>query len=123
MLGPAGSIYLSKQDFTKYLHLHLSGAVGASDFLSQDSFQLLHRSPDQEDYAMGWRLMDETLLAEHNLSRTEQVLYHGGNTGIASARTLILPDRKLSIFIALNLDVTRWKDLQKLLFERLQITE
>lgn len=121
--APAGAIYLSKQDYVKFQNLHLSGAADESEFLTEESFIYLHRPPDGEEYAMGWYVMDEESLADFNLPNSERVLNHSGGTGITSARSVIIPDRKLSIFIAFNSNVDSGRELLKLIFARLEITE
>jgi len=126
--APAGGIYLSKQDYVKYQYLHLSGPIGESDILTVDSFQYLHNPPDGEDYAMGWRVMDAGVLENFNLSGSERVLAHGGNVGSWGAQSVILPDRKVSVFIASNSPGTSTlgsvaEDLLKIIFKRLEIAE
>jgi len=126
--APAGGVYLSKDEYVKYLFLHLHGPTGESDILTADSFDFLHIPPEHEDYAMGWRVMESSALERVSLSTSERVLTHGGNVGSWGAQSVILPDRNISLFMASNSPGTSalgsvFEDLMEITFLRLQITE
>ncbi len=126
--APAGGVYLSKDEYVKYLFLHLNGPTGESDILNADTFEYLHNPPENADYAMGWRVMESSGLERVSLSSSERVLTHGGNVGTWGAQSVILPDRKISLFMASNSPGTSalgsvFEDLMEITFRRLQITQ
>ena len=55
VMGPAGTVHVSMRDLAGFLTLHATGeAGGAADYLSAQSFAILHTPPFGGDYAMGW---------------------------------------------------------------------
>jgi D-alanyl-D-alanine carboxypeptidase len=56
-LGPAGTIHASLTDVGSYLAAHLLGARGRGWLLPPESFRVLHRPRDGQDYALGWVLV------------------------------------------------------------------
>ena len=53
-MDPAGMVHCSLSDWARFVQVHLAGARGAVDLLSQESFRVLHTPPEGQDYAMGW---------------------------------------------------------------------
>lgn len=121
LYGPAGSLYLDKRAYQLFQQLHLDGVNNRSTFLSQSSFERLHTTGNGFEYAMGW--YDETaeFLDQFNLSDDERVLAHAGSTGTWSAYSILLPDRNISIFMALNSSNGDQASILKILLKRLSI--
>jgi CubicO group peptidase (beta-lactamase class C family) len=123
LYGPSGSIYLSKQEYYKFQQLHLDGANANSDFLSQSSFDRLHKPDNGYEYAMGWFNEESEIFSELNLLDSERLLAHGGNTAMWSALSALLPNRDTSIFIASNSDNDVRIDVLELILKRLEVIQ
>ena len=53
-LEPAGTIHASLADVGRYLSAHLLGARGRGWLLPPETFRVLHRPREGQDYALGW---------------------------------------------------------------------
>jgi hypothetical protein len=53
VMGPAGTVHASLEDWAKFIADHLRGARGEKALLKRESYEMLHR-PGLNDYAMGW---------------------------------------------------------------------
>ena len=53
-IGPAGTMHMSLNSLIKYAQLHIDGANGASQFLTQENFKVLHQAVSGSEYSMGW---------------------------------------------------------------------
>ncbi|WP_300540589.1 serine hydrolase domain-containing protein [Maricaulis sp.] len=63
VMGPAGTVHASMADLARYLDMHLAGARGeATDYLSAESWAILHTPPFGGDYAMGWAVRDGLMM-------------------------------------------------------------
>ena len=67
--GPAGTVHMSLEDLARYLSAHLAGSRGEeSEYLSPESWALLHTPPAGFTYAMGWGVKGAVI--SHNGSNT-----------------------------------------------------
>jgi D-alanyl-D-alanine carboxypeptidase len=90
VMGPAGTVHASLGDMAKYLSMHLAGARGEdTEFLSSESWQILHTPPFGGDYAMGWGVRGDTLL-------------HAGSNTMWLVQFILRPDEDLAIAVAFN---------------------
>ena len=119
--GPAGAVYLTKQDFIKFQQVHLDGANGQFDFISQASFDQLHNPGDGFDYSAGWFRENSEVLNDLSIPKGIRVLAHGGNVFTWSAFTILLPDTNTSIFIGTNSDSGVPREVLELLLQRLEV--
>ncbi len=95
VLGPAGSVHCSLEDFGKFASLHLAGARDESSFLDKETFARMHRPRGPEGYALGWGIGDQ----ESALGPT---LSHGGSNGMWTAVDWLSPPKNLACLIATN---------------------
>lgn len=68
-LGPAGRVHISASDLLRYAQTHLTGAMDGNDYLTAESWHILHTPPFGGEYAMGW-----------NVSPTGHLGHSGSNT-------------------------------------------
>ncbi len=55
VVGPAGTVHASLDDWAKFVRLHLAGARGeAGLLLKPETFAAMHEDADGQSYAMGW---------------------------------------------------------------------
>ena len=94
VIGPAGLVNLSIVDWGTYAGEHLKGARGQQGvMLSPDTYRVLHRNVEDQNYALGWGVSQE------ELGRT---LTHTGSCGEWFSVIKILPDVDLAIVVATN---------------------
>lgn len=90
VLGPAGTMHMSLPDYALYLQAHMDGGRGIeSDFLTAESWEILHSAPFEEDYSMGWGL------------GTDELQHSGSNT-IWIMHTVIVPEQQIGAVIVMN---------------------
>ncbi len=98
--GPAGSIHMSLEDYSKFLVDHLRGARGLGNtLLSTESYEILHTPPFGYDptpegeairgYAMGWVIKDD-------------LLYHSGSNTIWLMFTMMWPLEDRIVVVVAN---------------------
>ena len=95
VMGPAGRIYCSIQDWAKFVQDQLRGARGESALLKPATYQTLHTPPFGGDYALGW------ITAQRGWGGGK-VLNHGGDNTMNCANVWIAPQRDFAIFVCVN---------------------
>ncbi|MDH3216001.1 MAG: beta-lactamase family protein [Candidatus Krumholzibacteria bacterium] len=94
VIGPAGLVHLSIVDWGTYAGEHLKGARGQQGvMLSPDTYRVLHRNVEDQNYALGWGVSQEEL---------GSTLTHTGSCGEWFSVIKILPDVDLAIVVATN---------------------
>jgi CubicO group peptidase (beta-lactamase class C family) len=96
VIGPAGRVHCSLDDWAKFALLHLHGACGKSELLDADVFRLLQRPALGGDYACGWTVVDREWAGG-------QALTHAGSNTMWFAVIWLAPKRKLALLAATNL--------------------
>ncbi len=96
ILGPAGTLHMSLQDWARFVQAHLAGPRGESALLQPETFRRLHR-PLLEDYAYGWVAGDPGELGARG-----PLLWHNGSNTMWYALMLILPEHRMAILFASN---------------------
>jgi len=91
-MGPAGLVHTSLADYAKYATMHLRGANGEGDFLSQESIAKLH-TPVTNNYAMGWGV---------DTSNVGIVLQHGGTNLLWFSEVVLVPGHNLALVTFTN---------------------
>ena len=90
VLGPAGTVHLSLRDLARYLSVHMAGHRGEeTDFLSAESWQILHTPPFGGGYAMGWGVDGGMLM-------------HAGSNTMWLVQMVIESERDLAMAVAVN---------------------
>lgn len=73
VIGPAGRVHISLQDLLRYLSAHRD----RSDYLTLETWHVLHTPPFGGDYAMGWVVLGDG------------GLWHDGSNGLWYAEALV----------------------------------
>lgn len=95
VMGPAGRIHCSVQDWARFVQDQLRGDRGEPALLKPESFQKLHTPPFGGDYALGW------LVAQRSWGGGI-VLNHGGDNTMNFANVWIAPKKNFAILVCLN---------------------
>ena len=96
VLGPAGRVHCSLEDWGKFIALHLHGARGEAKLLKLETFQKLQTPAAGEDYAMGWIVTERPWAGG-------QVLFHNGSNTMWFAYAWIAPKKNVAYLAAANL--------------------
>lgn len=90
VLGPAGTVHISLPDYALYLQAHIDGGRGVdSEFLSAESWRVLHEQAFTTPYSMGWGLGSDEL-------------QHSGSNTLWMMHAVIVPDQNFGAVIAMN---------------------
>jgi CubicO group peptidase (beta-lactamase class C family) len=95
VLGPAGRVHASIQDWARFLIDQLKGAQGKAGVLRADSYSRLFTPPTGGDYAMGW------LVAERPWGGGTVYTHAGCNT-MNYAVAWLAPRRDFGVLICIN---------------------
>jgi D-alanyl-D-alanine carboxypeptidase len=96
ILGPAGSVEISLEDYARFLQSHLRGLQGRDTVLLKSaSIKHLHTSPvsPPDKFALGWGLQDFD---------GAPASVHTGSAGTFYAVTIIQPTRDLGVAVFAN---------------------
>jgi CubicO group peptidase (beta-lactamase class C family) len=58
VMGPAGTVHCSLEDWGRFVAMQLAGARGESAFLGEDSFHKLQTPSGEEGHALGWMVAE-----------------------------------------------------------------
>lgn len=96
VMGPAGRIHCSIQDWAKFIQDQLRGARGESGtLLKSKSYQTLQTPPFGGDYALGW------IVTQRNWAGGK-ALNHGGDNTMNFANVWVAPQRDFAILVCVN---------------------
>ncbi|WP_306250846.1 serine hydrolase [Parvularcula sp. IMCC14364] len=84
LMSPAGRAHMSLQDLAIYGQLHLDGYQGRSDFLMQDTWDILH-TPVLDEYAHGIGIMERKWAGG-------TLIWHNGTNTMWYALLLVFPE-------------------------------
>jgi len=93
-IGPAGTINISLEDWSKFAQDQLDGALGHGKLLQQATYKAL-QTPVAENYALGWG----TAL---NSDGSLKSLTHEGSNGVWFAGIVIYPEKRTIILATTN---------------------
>jgi len=100
LIDPAGGIYMTMDDWSKFLRMHMGERVNGVKLLSDASLAELHTPdprpiPDRGDvlYGAGWVTLPTTL---------GPALWHDGTNGSWYAEQLLFPSKHAAVFVATN---------------------
>ncbi|QDT72743.1 serine hydrolase domain-containing protein [Lacipirellula limnantheis] len=96
IIGPAATIHMSLPDLCTYAAEHLRGDLGEGEFLSAETYQLLHER-DFGPYSSGWirRL-------EGDEGHRYTVYWHNGSNTMWYAFVAFIPEMKLVVAVVAN---------------------
>ncbi len=95
VLGPAGRVHSTIQDWALFIEDQLRGARGEPGLLSPESYQMLQNTHFGGDYALGWIVADRDWAGGKTLAHT------GSNT-LYLADVWIAPEKNFAILVCTN---------------------
>jgi CubicO group peptidase (beta-lactamase class C family) len=95
VLGPAGRVHCTIQDWGLFIRDQLRGARGKSALLKPDSYRTLHTPPFEGAYALGW------VVAERSWGGGK-VLNHDGDNTMNHATVWVAPERDFAVLVCVN---------------------
>jgi CubicO group peptidase (beta-lactamase class C family) len=95
VLGPAGRIHCTIQDWAKFVRDQLRGARGESALLRPESYQRLQTQPFGGDYALGWLVVSRPWGGG-------KVLNHVGDNTMNHANVWVAPRKDFAILVCVN---------------------
>ena len=95
VMGPAGRVHCSIQDWAKFIQDQLRGDRGEKALLKPDTYKKLHAPPFGGDYALGW------ITAQRGWGGGK-VLNHVGDNTMNCANAWIAPQRDFAILVCVN---------------------
>ncbi len=95
VMGPAGRVHCTIQDWAKFIQDQLRGARGEPALLPAASYQKLHTAPFGGEYALGW------LVVERDWGGG-LALNHAGDNTMNFANVWVAPQRDFAILVCVN---------------------
>jgi CubicO group peptidase (beta-lactamase class C family) len=95
LLGPAGTVHCSMEDWAKYARFHLRAARGQEKRLSAKTCHTLHRAPPGSQYAAGW-------IVTNRPWGGGDVLMHNGSNTLNYAVIWLAPKRNFAALETTN---------------------
>lgn len=95
VMGPAGRVHCTIQDWAKFIEDQLRGDRGEPALLKPEAYQKLHAPPFGGDYALGW------LCAARSWGGGK-VLNHAGDNTMNFANVWVAPKRDFAILVCVN---------------------
>jgi CubicO group peptidase (beta-lactamase class C family) len=95
VVGPAGRVHCSIQDWAKFVTDQLRGARGEPALLADSTYQVLHTPPFGGDYALGWGVVERDWGGGI-------VLTHAGDNTMNHANVWIAPKRDFAVLVCIN---------------------
>ena len=95
VMGPAGRIHCTIQDWARFVQDQLRGAQGKPGLLKAESYKKLQTQPFNGDYALGW------LVAQREWGGGK-VLNHGGDNTMNRANVWVAPKKDFAILVCAN---------------------
>ncbi len=95
VMGPAGRVHCTIQNWAKFVADHLRGVRGESSILKKSTYTTLHTPPFGGNYALGW------IVTKRDWGGG-MVLNHGGSNTMNYANVWVAPKRDFAILICVN---------------------
>ncbi|MBI3850196.1 MAG: beta-lactamase family protein [Verrucomicrobia bacterium] len=95
VMGPAGRVHCTIQDWAKFIQDQLRGDRGDQALLKPETYQKLHTPPFGGDYALGWIVVQREWGGG-------TVFNHAGDNGMNFANVWIAPQRDFAILVCVN---------------------
>jgi hypothetical protein len=95
VMGPAGRVHCSIQDWAKFIQDQLRGDRGQTALLKPDTYKKLHTPHFGGDYALGW------ISVERGWGGGK-VLNHAGDNTMNFANVWVAPLRDFAILVCVN---------------------
>lgn len=88
---PAGDLSMNIIDYSKFVKLHLMGAIGEDNYLKKESYKTLHFGI--KGYSYGWG---------NAVVAGVMAFFHDGSAGTYYCHTIVFPDKKFAVVIMAN---------------------
>ena len=95
VMGPAGRVHSTIQDWARFVQDHLRGAAGDVALLNKESYPHLHTPPLGGNYALGWLVLQRRWGGG-------TVLHHAGSNTMNYANLWVAPRRGFAVLICVN---------------------
>jgi CubicO group peptidase (beta-lactamase class C family) len=95
ILGPAGRVHCTIQDWARFVRDQLRGAQGMPALLENDTYRVLHAPPFGGDYGLGWGVVRRDWGGG-------MVLTHAGDNTMNHANVWIAPRRDFAVLVCIN---------------------
>jgi CubicO group peptidase (beta-lactamase class C family) len=95
VLGPAGRVHCSLDDWANFALQHLEGARGQRGLVSAETFQKLHSPVGKSDYALGWLINTPDWADGPGLC-------HDGSNDRSYAFIQLAPAKRFAVLVATN---------------------
>jgi CubicO group peptidase (beta-lactamase class C family) len=95
VMGPAGRIHCTIQDWAKFIQDQLRGELGKPALLKPETYKKLHTPPFDGDYALGW------MCAERPWGGGK-VLNHAGDNTMNFANVWVAPLKDFAVLTCVN---------------------
>jgi CubicO group peptidase (beta-lactamase class C family) len=95
VMGPAGRVHCTIQDWAKFIQDQLRGARGEPALLKPVSYATLQTPPFGGDYALGWIVVQRDWAGG-------KVLNHGGDNTMNLANVWVAPQRNFAVLVCAN---------------------
>lgn len=95
VLGPAGRVHCSIQDWAKFIADQLRGARGAPALLNKQAYKILQTPHFGGAYALGWSVVEQDWA-------DGKVLTHTGSNTLYLARACVAPESDFAIIVCTN---------------------
>ena len=95
VMGPAGRVHCTIQDWGLFIRDQLRGARGESARLKPESYRMLQAPPFEGDYALGWVVVERAWGGG-------KVLNHDGDNTMNHATAWLAPQRDFAVLICVN---------------------
>lgn len=95
VMGPAGRVHCSIQDWARFIQDQLRGGRGESALLTPASYDTLQTPPFGGDYALGWIVVQRSWAGG-------KALNHAGDNTMNFANVWLAPRRNFAILVCVN---------------------
>ena len=95
VMGPAGRVHCTIQDWARFIQDQLRGRRGESALLKPESYQRLHTPPFGGDYAFGWITLERSWGGG-------KVLNHCGDNTMNFANVWVAPQKNFAVLVCAN---------------------
>ncbi len=95
VLGPAGTVHVTLEDYARFLTAHMEGAQGKDGIVSAETFATLHTPRPGGKYAKGWIVVSRGWAGG-------QALSHSGSNTMWYATAWLAPEKNTAFFAVTN---------------------
>ncbi|HEY6327858.1 MAG TPA: serine hydrolase domain-containing protein [Blastocatellia bacterium] len=95
VMGPAGCVHCTLQDWAKFIADQLSGELGSGALLKPETYKKLHEPPFGGDYALGWIITQRPWGGG-------TIFTHAGSNTMNYAVVWIAPKRDFAVLVTSN---------------------